>query len=160
MNDTDGSPSAVSAESLALAMGAAGFLVMGIIGLIAAGGEPVTLSGRGSAGATAAGGAAILGASAVVVGILKRRKSRPPLRRWGGTARDVFDIAALAIAHGCVFLIGTLALFSLLSRSFLGAELFPFASAVIVGVVGAVSVYFAYLSAVNMNIYLLAALLA
>ncbi|MET0885024.1 MAG: hypothetical protein ABWX92_01115 [Mycetocola sp.] len=160
MSATDGSPSAVTAESLALFAGAAGFLVMGVVGLIAADGEPVPLSGRGSAGATAAGGAAILGAAAVVAGIVVRRRSTPPTRRVGGTARDVFDIAALAIAHACVFLIGTLALFSLLSRSFLGAVLFPFASAVIVGVVGAVSVYFAYLSAVNMNIYRLAALLA
>lgn len=160
MTNIDGSPSAVSAETLALAVGAAGFVVMGVVGFLAAGGEPVPLSGRGSAGATAAGGAAILGAAAVVAGIVKRRRSRPPIHRRGGTARDVFDIAALAIAHACVFLIGTLALFSLLSRSFLGAVLFPFASAVIVGVVGAVTTYFAYLSAVNMNIYLLAALLA
>lgn len=160
MTATDGSPSAVAAESLALAFGGAAFVLLGIVGLVAAGGEPVPLSGPGSAGVVAAAGSALLGAAAVVAGVVRRRKSRPPVHRAGGTARDVFDIAALAIAHAAVFLIGTLALFSLLQRSFIGAVLFPYASAVIVGTVGAITVYFAYLSALNMNIYRLAALLA
>lgn len=154
------SPSAVDAESLALGAGAAAFVLLGVVGLIAAGGETVPLSGRGSAGAVAAAGSAVLGGAAVVVGVVRRRMITPPVRRAGGKARDVFDIAALAIAHASVLLIGVLALFSLLQRSFLGAVLFPVASAVIVGTVGAVSVYFAYLSAVNMDVYRLATLLA
>ena len=160
MTDTEGSPSAVDAESLALAAGAAAFVLLGVVGFLAIGGEPVPLSGRGSVGDIAAAGSAVLGAAAVVVGLIRRRRSRPAPSRAGGKARDVFDIAALAIAHACVLLIGTLALFSLLQRSFLGAVLYPFAGAVIAGTAGAASVYFAYLSAVQMNIYRLATLLA
>jgi hypothetical membrane protein len=157
---TKSSPSAVAAESVALVAGGAAFVLLGLVGLVSAGGEAVPLTGSGSAGTIAAGGSAVLGGVAVVIGVGRRRKFTPPVPRAGGKARDIFDIAALAIAHACVLLIGTLALFSLLARSFLGAVLFPFASAIVVGTVGAVCVYFAYLSAVNMDIYRLAALLA
>ena len=160
MTAPDRSSSAVDGETLGLIVGAAAFLVLGVVGVLAAGGEPVPLSGRGSAGDTAAIGSAVFGAAAVVAGLIRRRRSRPTATRAGGLSRDIFDIAALALAHACVLLIGMLALFSLLQRSFIGAVLFPLASGVIVGTAGAVSVYFAYLSAVSMNIYRLAALLA
>lgn len=160
MDATDGARSAVASESLALGAGAGALVLLGGVSLLLTRGDAVPLSGRGSAGDMAAVGSAALGALAVVGGLVRRRRAKPSARRVGGIWRDVVDIAALALAHACVLLIGTLALFSLFQRSFVGAVAFPFACAVLVGTAGAVSVYFAYLSAVSMNIYRLAALLA
>ena len=78
----------------------------------------------------------------------------------GGRTRKIIDIAALALAHACIFLLGWLALFSIFQRAFVGAVLYPLAAAILVGVTGAISAYIAYLSAVTMNAYRLAALLA
>ena len=121
---------AVTAESRALIIGSAGFLLLGVVALLLVGREPVALSGRGSAGDTAALGTAVLGAAAVVVGSLQRRRadsSRPPA---GGRTRNKIDIAALALAHACIFLLGWLALFSIFQRAFVGAVLYPLAAAI------------------------------
>ena len=74
--------------------------------------------------------------------------------------RTSIDIAALALAHACIFLLGWLALFSLFQQAFIGAVVYPFAAAVLVGTTGAISAYIAYLSALSMTAYRLAALLA
>lgn len=151
---------AVTAESRALIIGSGGFLILGAVAVLLVGREPVSLSGRGSVGDIAALGTAILGAAAVVIGSLQRQapgSSKPPA---GGRTRNGIDIAALALAHACIFLLGWLALFSIFQRAFVGAVLYPLAAAILVGVTGAISAYIAYLSAVTMNAYRLAALLA
>jgi hypothetical protein len=150
---------AVTSESRALIIGSAGFLLLGAIALVLVGREPVALSGRGSAGDIAALGTAVLGAAAVVIGSRQRRGLEAP-HDVGGRTRNAVDIAALALAHACIFLLGWLALFSIFQRAFVGAVLYPLAAAILVGVTGALSAYIAYLSAVTMNAYRLAALLA
>lgn len=151
---------AVTAESRALVIGGAGFLILGVIAFLLVGREPVALSGRGSVGDIAALGTAALGAAAVVVGSREGREFEAPHAPGGRRARHIVDIAALALAHSCIFLLGWLALFSIFQRAFVGAVLYPLAAAILVGVTGAVSSYAAYLSAVTMNAYRLAALLA
>lgn len=151
---------AVTAESRALIIGSAGFFILGVMAFVLVGREPVALSGRGSAGDIAPLGTAVLGAAAVVAGSLQRRgpeSNQPPA--GGGTRNDI-DTAALALAHACIFLLGWLALFSIFQRAFVRAVLYPLAAAILVGVTGAISAYIAYLSAVTMNAYRLAALLA
>ena len=151
---------AVTSESRALVIGSAGFLILGVIAFLLVGREPVALSGRGSAGDIAALGTVVLGAAAVVVGSLHGRGLEAPHAPGGSRTRNIIDIAALALAHACVFLLGWLALFSIFQRAFVGAVLYPLAAAILVGVIGALSAYIAYLSAVTMNAYRLAALLA
>ena len=167
-------PAAVTSESHALVVGSAAFLVLGVVAFLLIGREPVPLSGRGSAGDIAAVGTAVLGAGAVVAGCLRRRPdlsppvlsppaesspvSSSPARRR--RIRNVLDIAALALAHGCIFLLGWLALFSIFQQAFIGAALYPLAAAILIGTAGAISAYTAYLSALSMNAYRLAALLA
>lgn len=151
---------AVTAESRALYIGCVGFVVLGSVAFLLVGREPVSLSGRGSAGDIAALGTAVLGAGAVVAGCLQRRPAVAPQGRGGGRTRNTIDIAALALAHGCIFLLGWLALFSIFQQAFIGAVLYPVAAAVLVGTTGAVSAYIAYLSALSMTAYRLAALLA
>ena len=151
---------AVTAESRALVIGSAGFLILGGVAFLLVGREPVALAGRGSVGDIAAIGTAVLGAAAVVIGSLQRQgpeSAQPPA---GGRTRNSIDTGALALAHAFVFLLGWLALFSIFQQAFVGAVLYPLAAAVLVGVAAAISSYIAYLSAVSMNAYRLAALLA
>lgn len=151
---------AVTSESRALVIGAAGFLILAVTGLLLVGREPATLSGRGSVGTIAAVGTAVLGGAAVVIGSLHGRALDPAQGRAGGRTRTIIDISALALAHACIFLLGWLVLFSVFQRAFVGAVLYPLAAAILAGTTGAVSAYAAYLSAVTMNAYRLAALLA
>lgn len=151
---------AVTAESRALIIGSAGFLILGVAAFLLVGREPVALAGRGSVGDIAALGTAVLGAAAVVLGSLQRRGPGSSQPAAGGRTRRNIDIAALALVHACIFLLGWLALFSIFQRAFVGAVLYPLAGAILVGITGAISAYIAYLSAVTMNAYRLAALLA
>lgn len=151
---------AVASESRALAVGSGALIVLGTVAYLLTGREPLALSGRGSAGDIAALGTAALGAAAVVLGCLQRRPTAPTAGRGDGRTRAAIDIAALALAHACVFLLGWLALFSILQRAFVGAVLYPVAGSVLIGTAGAISAYAAYLSALTMDAYRLATLLA
>jgi hypothetical protein len=165
---------AVTAESRALVVGSAGFLALGVVAFLLVGREPVPLSGRGSAGDIAAIGTAVLGAGAVVAGCVQRGQpwsppalsssalSSPALSSSarGSRIRNSIDIAGLALAHACIFLLGWLALFAIFQRAFIGAVLYPVAAALLVGTAGAISAYTAYLSALSMTAYRLSALLA
>ncbi|WP_133247479.1 hypothetical protein [Arthrobacter sp. H-02-3] len=150
---------AVTSEARALFVGSVGFVVLGGVALLLVGREPVALSGRGSAGDIAAIGTAVLGAAAVVAGCLQRPTPVSPQFR-GGRTRSAIDVGALALAHACMFLLGWLALFWIFQQAFIGAVLYPVAAAVLVGGAGAISAYVAYLSALGMTAYRLAALLA
>ncbi|MGO4230661.1 hypothetical protein AB4Y72_17580 [Arthrobacter sp. YAF34] len=150
---------AVTSESRALFIGSVGFVVLGGVAFLLVGRDPVPLSGRGSAGDIAAIGTAVLGAAAVVAGCLQRPTPVSPQFR-GGRTRHAIDVGALALAHACIFLLGWLALFWVFQQAFIGALLYPVAAAVLVGAVGAISAYVAYLSALGMTAYRLAALLA
>ena len=151
---------AVTSESRALIIGGGAFLILGVAGLLLVGREPVALSGRGSVGDIAALGTAVLGAAAAVIGSLQRRGPEPSRVPEAGRTRNIVDVTALALAHASIFLLGWLALFAIFQQAFVGAVLYPLAGAIIVGTTGAVSAYTAYLSAVTMNAYRLAALLA
>jgi hypothetical membrane protein len=165
---------AVTAESRALVVGSAGFLALGVVAFLLVGREPVPLSGRGSAGDIAALGTAVLGAGAVVAGCVQRGQpwslpapsssalssSAPSSSARGSRIRNSIDIAGLALAHACIFLLGWLALFAIFQQAFIGAVLYPVAAAILVGTTGAISAYTAYLSALSMTAYRLSALLA
>ncbi|MGP4032760.1 hypothetical protein [Pseudarthrobacter sp. 1C304] len=151
---------AVTSESQALGVGAGAFFLLGVAAFLLAGREPVPLAGRGSAGDIAAVGTAVVGAAAVVIGLLRGRRFEPKEFPSASRTRRIIDTAALALAHGSIFLLGWLALFSIFQRAFQGAVLYPLAAAILVGTAGALSAYFAYLSAVSMNAYRLAAVLA
>ena len=165
---------AVTSESRALVVGSAGFLVLGVVAFVLVGREPVPLSGRGSAGDIAALGTAVLGAGAVVAGCVQRGQpgslqalsssalssSALSSSSRGSRIRNSIDIAGLALAHACIFLLGWLALFAIFQQAFIGAVLYPVAAAILVGTTGAISAYTAYLSALSMTAYRLSALLA
>lgn len=141
--------SAGSRESAALLVGAATLIIGSGVALLAFWGGTMPISGPGSIGQFAAIGAAI---TAIVVFVAARSLARvqpatgasPARMRW-------FDIAALAIAHGIIALLGWIAIADIVERSFVGAVVFTFAGAVLAGAAMACTAYLVALSAANMS---------
>ncbi len=139
--------SAGSRESAALLVSAATLVIASVVALLAFWGRTMPISGPGSIGQFAAVGSAI---TAIMVFVGARSLARvqpgaPHARmRW-------FDIAALAIAHGIIALLGWIAIADLVERSFVGAEVFAFAGAVLAGAAMACTAYLVALSAANMS---------
>jgi hypothetical membrane protein len=147
-------PSERSRESLALAAGAAAFIVVGVVAILVFRFQDAPIAGPGSLGQFAAISAAAVGIAAFVGG------------RWvvgtGGRLRalDVIDIAALALAHGVIALLTWTLFADILERGFIGAEVFALPLILIAGSVAAVTAYVVFFSATHMDLQLLALVLA
>ena len=152
---------AVSDESQALLAGGAAFLALGAIALLLFVGRDIPLGGPRSVATAGGVGGAFVAVATFVLSARRVRRSRPesPLFRSGRTRRLV-DLGALAVAHGLVAFLLWLGLFTLLQQSFVGAVLYPFAAAVMIGAVGSATAYVTFLSATRMDAYRLATLLA
>lgn len=143
-----------SRESLALGVGAAAFVLVGVTAILVFRFQDAPIAGPGSLGQFAAIAAAVVGILAFVVG------------RWavwrGGRLRvlDVIDIAALALAHGIIALLTWTLFADILERGFIGAEVFALPVILIAGAVGAVTAYVVSYSASHMDLQLLAVVLA
>lgn len=168
-----------SIESAALIVGTAVFVVAAPLGLLVFWGTALPIAGRGSLGAAIAIGGAIVAALAFIAGrlVLRRRFGAPSAvdAEAGGTRAPAgspgapdqpgpqlhwFDVAALAVAHAVIALLGWTGLADILERSFLGAEVFPLPAALLFGVALALSAYVSFLSSVRMTPMLLSLVLA
>ncbi|WP_438853547.1 hypothetical protein [Agromyces sp. M3QZ16-3] len=167
-----------SIESSALIVGAIVFVVAAPVGLIAFWGRNLPIAGPGSLGTSVAIGSAIAGILAFVAGriLLKRRfgpapddpdveeaaATRSATGPRGAEAPPLlwFDVAALAVAHGVIALLGWTGLADVLEQSFLGAEVFPIPGALLFGVSLALTAYVCFLSSVRMTPMLLSIVLA
>lgn len=146
-----------SLESVALILGAAVFVLSGAIGLLVFWGSPAPISGPGSLGQFVALSSAVA-AAGVVVWARTLRRSRGggqsgPRLRW-------FDVAAIALAHAVIALLGWIAIADVLAQSFVGAVVFPLSAALLAGVATAVTAYVVFLSAVHLTPILLSLVLA
>ncbi|PXA67207.1 hypothetical protein [Cryobacterium arcticum] len=157
---------AESRESAALLVGAAVFVVAAIPAAIIFWGHDVPISGPGSVGqfvALVSAGAAILVFIATrLVSHASRAEGtlldpgpagRGELLRW-------YDIGAIALAHGVIALLVWLAVAGLLSRSFVGAVVFPVPATLLAAVAIAVTAYSVFLSAVGLTPILMSVVLA
>lgn len=169
---------AESVESVALVAGAGVFLLGALVGTAFFWGRNVPISGPNSLGTFVAIGAAFVAVVAFIAGraLLRSGSSGPdraPLLhelREGlhvhnrldvpGARLHWFDIAALALAHAFIALLGWIGLADLLDRSFIGAVVFTLPAAVLAGVALAVTSYVVFLSAVNLTPMLLSLVLA
>ncbi|WP_400997543.1 hypothetical protein [Agromyces sp. GXQ0307] len=167
-----------SIESSALIVGAIVFVVAAPVGLILFWGRDLPIAGPGSLGTSVAIGSAIAGILAFVAGrmVLRRRFGPQPddpaveeaaATRTATGPRGVeapplhwFDVAALALAHGVIALLGWTGLADVLEQSFLGAEVFPIPGALLFGVSLALTAYVCFLSSVRMTPMLLSIVLA
>ena len=143
-------------ESMALLAGSGAFVLGGVAAMIGFRFEPAPISGPDSIGQFAAIMSAVVALLAFVAGrlVLQARGGRSPLHLL-----DYLDIAALAIAHAVIALLGWTLLAAILARSFIGAEAFPLAVIVLAGAVAAVTAYIVFVSATHMDLSLLALVL-
>ncbi|MWB98997.1 DUF998 domain-containing protein [Agromyces seonyuensis] len=149
---------AESVESVALLLGAAALVVVGLVALPVFWGQDVPISGRGSVGQFVAISSGIVALPAFVLGRLVARRGGAvtgalAVLRW-------FDDAALALAHALIVLLGWTALSDVFARSFEGAEVFSIPAIILSGAAAAVSAYAVYLSAVRLTPVLLSLVLA
>ncbi|MFF2495475.1 DUF998 domain-containing protein [Agromyces sp. NPDC058064] len=157
-----------SLESAALLVGAAFFVVGGIVSGIAFWGRDLPISGAGSIGEFVSIAAAVTAVIAFVLGrVLARRTENAALRREIGQGLSVpgarlhwFDVAALAIAHAVIALLGWVALSTVLEQSFRDAVVFTLPAIALAAVAIALTGYVAFLSSARMTPMLLSLVLA
>lgn len=142
--------SAGSRESAALLVGATTLIITSGISLLAFWGRTLPISGPGSIGQFAAIGSAM---TAMVVFLAARSlvHVQPASDARGAQRMRWFDVAALALAHGIIALLGWIAIAEIVERSFVGAEVFTVAGAVLSGAAMACTAYLVALSAAGMN---------
>ena len=176
-----------SIESSALIVGAAVFVVSGVLGLLMFWGRALPIAGPGSLGVAIALGAAVVAALAFWAGrlVLRRRFGRAAAGPGDGDASSVeatsaparpdrapgsldeegprlhwFDVLALALAHAVIALLGWTGLADVLEQSFLGAEVYTIPAAALFGTALALTGYVSFLSSVRMTPMLLSLVLA
>lgn len=147
-----------SIESVALMVGAAAFVVSAVIAIFAFRDGAAPISGPDSLGQFVAVVSAIVTVLVVVWArmlVRARPKADPALPRLSW-----FDVAAIALAYGLIALLGWIGIASVLSLSFIGAEVFAYWAIILAGVATAVTAYVAFLSAVRLTPMLLSVILA
>jgi hypothetical membrane protein len=154
-----------SRESAALLVAAAVFLVGAVVAAIVFHGHDVPIAGPGSVGQFVA-----LASAVAAVGIFVATRAVMRVGRAAGTLLDPgplggggqlrwYDIGAIAIAHGVISLLLWLAVAGLLSRSFIGAVVFPVPATLLASVAIAVTAYSVFLSAVGLTPILMSVVL-
>lgn len=162
---------AESLESTALVIGAAIFVVGGLVAWLAFLGRDLPISGRDSLGQFVAIGSAVVTIVAFLVGRLALRARTAarvaageddPLPGLDGSGTRIhwFDVAAIVLAHALIALLGWIGIADLLEQSFQGAVVFTLPGAVLAGVGLAVTGYVVFLSSVHLTPMMLSLVLA
>lgn len=148
---------AFTRKSLSLLIAAVAFVATAVAALIAFRFTSAPIAGHGSAGQFAAIASAVTALLVFVVG-------RYVVHVRGGKRRlhllDYVDIVALAFAHSVIALLGWTVLVVVLADGFQGAVVFAIPVLILTGAAAALTAYLVFHSAVNMNLQLLAVVLA
>lgn len=148
--------SAESIETIALLVATAALAAGFAVCIILFWGEHLTISGRGSIGAYAAVGGAIVTAVAFALGrvaVRPRPGDGPPRDGFVGPADRLlwYDLIAIAAAYASIALLGWSGVAQLLELSFIGAPVFAFPGAVLVGVAFGLTAYVAFLASARLT---------
>lgn len=158
-HDRTGSPLAArigatarTTESRALLVAAVAFALAFLVALVGLRFQSLPLSGAWSLGAWSSAVAAISAAAAFCVGYVlpapgATRRTRPESTRW----RLVLNMVALALAHGFTTLLLLEGASIVIAQAFLGAEVFPFSSMLLIASASAIAAYIAFLSAAELT---------
>ena len=144
-----------SREAVAMGLGAIAFVAAVLVSILALHLEPVPISGPGSLGQFVALASAIVAVLSFILGRSVVRDRSRPLRLL-----DVVDVSAIAVALGVIALLTWALLANLLSRAFIGADVFTIPSLLLAGVTAALTAYAAVLVGTELNLQLLAFILA
>ncbi|WP_426625418.1 hypothetical protein ACPPVW_04975 [Leifsonia sp. McL0607] len=156
---------AASVESLALGMGALAFVAVGAVAFFVFAGHDLSIAGAGSVGQFAAIACCVVALVSYGGGRVTTWSipwfSRPKEQRSRvGAAVEVFDSLAMSVAHAVVVLLLWTVLSDVLARSFQDAQVFALPATLLVGTAAAVSAYYVFLAAADMNPLLLSTVLA
>ena len=145
-------------ESLALGAGSVAFVITAVVAMIVFKFQEAPISGPGSIGGFIAIVGAVVAVCAYLAGwYLVRRRAR---RSGGGTTvqlsmgtriADAIDIAAIALAHALIALLGWLMLADVIERAFQDAPVFGLPLVVLSATASAVTAYFVFFSAIHMT---------
>lgn len=140
-------------ETIAVLVGAAVLVIGFLVSLLLFWGNELSISGSGSIGLYAAAGGAIVAAIAFVLGRVAVRPARAERagRREGGVHLRWYDLIAIAVAYASVALLGWLGIAQLIELSFIGAPVYAFPGAVLVGVAFALTAYVAFLGSASLT---------
>lgn len=138
-------------ETLAVLLGAAVLVLGFLLSLLLFWGTRLAISGPNSIGAYAAVGGAVVAAVAFVIGRLVARVPQEQGSDAAGVRLRWYDLVAIGAAFAAVALLGWLGIAQLLELSFIGAPVFPFPGAVLVGVAFALTAYVAFLASVALT---------
>lgn len=142
-------------ESVALLTGAAAFVVGFPVSWLVFGRAHLAIAGTGSIGWYAAVGGAVVAVLAFTAGRLAvRRASEDPAGIAGGRPANLlrwYGLIAIAGAYASIALLGWIGISVLLERSFIGAPVFAFPGAILVGVAFALTAYVAFLGAARLT---------
>lgn len=138
-----------SLESVALMIGAAGFVLGALIASLVFWGGAVPIAGPGSLGQLVSICGAVVALAVVVWARMLVRPRRAaadgsPRLRW-------FDVAAIALTYAMIALLGWVGIAAVLAESFVDAVVFPFSAALLAGVAVALTAYVVFLSAVHLT---------
>jgi len=146
--------SAESIETIALLVGAAALVIGFAVSMVLFWGSHLSISGPGSIGAYAAVGGAIVTVVAFTVGRLVVREASlasAPERMLAVERLRWYDLIAITAAYAAVALLGWSGVAQLLELSFIGAPVFAFPGAVLVGVAHALTAYVAFLASARLT---------
>ena len=145
-------------ESLALGAGSVAVVITAVVAMIVFKFQEAPISGPGSIGGFIAIVGAVVAVCAYLAGwYLVRRRAR---RSGGGTTvqlsmgtriADAIDIAAIALAHALIALLGWLMLADVIERAFQDAPVFGLPLVVLSATASAVTAYFVFFSAIHMT---------
>jgi hypothetical membrane protein len=159
------SQSAAPVESAAVILSGAVFVMSALVAVVVFRGQYVPISGRGSIGQFVGLAGAVTAVVVFVGVVLSVRAQNPSAAGQGpsGVPRERlswYDIAALALAHAVIALLGWTAIANVVSDSFQGALVYSFSAALLAGVAVAVTSYAVFLSATRLTPMLLSLILA
>jgi hypothetical membrane protein len=152
---------ATTNESRAILMGGTALALGFVVGFLVIGGRSLPITGTGSLGMISALVTAGMTAIAFVVGYLlpapgSRRRTHPEPSTW----RLGVNVTALALAHAAIALLLLEGISIVMSDAFIGAKVYAFSSALIVGISAALASYATFLSASGMTTTRIATVLA
>ena len=152
---------ATTNESRAILVGGVALAVGFAVGFLVIGGRSLPITGGFLLGTVAAIVAGALAGIAFVAGYLlpapgSRRHTHPEPSRW----RLAVNVTALALAHAAIALLLLEGMSIVMADAFIGAEVYSFSSALIVGVASALAAYASFLSASGMTTTRIATTLA
>jgi hypothetical membrane protein len=162
-----GTTPALREEGAAIVVGAAAFILVGLIALPVFWGHSVPIAGPGSISQFTAIAGGVIAVLAYPAGRLWRREGLTPFAATTSgaasrrrTGADIFDMIAIAFAHGVIALLLWLVLGAVLADAFQGALIYFLAAVVLTAALTGVTAYAAFLSATGMDVLRLSTVLA